>query len=110
MAIRAITNGLDHKIRNDENFHLVFNIVVIPELCKLLASTTIDDYCIFIDIQPVDDGTKVVFHDGGSTYDEKSDAMKYTYYKTMNTDIPLSLKETLYYSIDEQVICFLDER
>ena len=110
MAIRAITNGLDHKIRNDENFHLVFNIVVIPELCKLLASTTIDDYCIFIDIQPIDGETKVVFHDGGSTYDEEIDDMKYTYYKTIKIDIPLSLKETLYYSIDEQVICFLDER
>lgn len=110
MAIRAITNGLNYKIRNDENFYLVFNIVVIPELCKLLASTNIDDYCIFIDIQPVDDGTKVVFHDGGSTYDEETDDMKYTYYKTINIDIPVSLKETLYYSIDEQVICFLEER
>src|SRR5699024_7880768 len=110
MAIRAITNGLDHKIRNDENFHLVFNIVVIPELCKLLASTTIDDYCIFIDIQPVDDGTKVVFHDGGGTYDEETEDMKHTYYKTIKIDIPVSVKETLYYGIHEQVICLLDER
>lgn len=110
MAIRAVTNGLNHKIRNHEDFQRIFSYFVIPELLMLLASTDIDDYCIFIEMQPTLEGSKIIFHDGGSTYDPENDSMRYTYYKTISTEVPLSYKETLFYSIGEQIICLLEER
>ncbi len=76
----------------------------------LLSSTSIQDYAIFIYIQPSDLGTKITFHDGGASYDENTDEMVCSNYLIIDSEIKASFEETLYYSIDEQVICLLEER
>lgn len=110
MAIRVITQGLKSKLYTDPQFELIFGQLVVPKLLMLLASTSIQDYCIVIDIIPSDIGTKISFNDGGATYDEETDEMVYTYYLDIDSEIKTSFEQTLYYSIDEQIICLLEER
>lgn len=110
MAIRAITNGLHSRIEKDTNFQIIFNDVIFYELRELVSSNTITDDCIFININPTEKGSTIVFHDGGATYDQNTNDMKYTNYLEVESEISFDESEILYYSMTEKVICFLSER
>lgn len=107
MKIQAITSTLQHEMSLDINFAILFSTTLIPEISKM---NEIDDYCLFIDFIMNDNLTQILIHDGGATYDEKIHDMVQADYLSIESDLLIKNSYRLYYSIDEEIICFLNER
>lgn len=110
MVIKAITHGLHYEIANNERFHPVFSVIITQLTEFMNQQKEFEDYCIFIKVSPTDLGTEIVFHDGGAKYDEELDDLVYVTYATIKVKRPIDKEYTLYYSVDEKILCFLEER
>lgn len=107
MNVKATTATLNNKISSDSSFAYLFYHGIIAPLSQM---PKIDDYCIFIDLSITNEGTQVIFHDGGATYDSSIDDMVQTDYLSFDTNIIIDNSYKLYYSVSEEVLCFLHER
>lgn len=108
-AINAITTTIRHKVLANDEFESILCTIISPEIRKILQKS-IDDYAIFITIQPTDSGSEIIFNDGGATWDEELEDMVYTTYAEIKSNIKIDQEYELYFSIDEGILCFLSER
>lgn len=106
-TIKAITTALHNEIQRNELLQMHLNKIIISTLGRLKIE---NDYCCFIDLKRIKLGAEIIFHDGGTTYDEDLDCMTYLYYADIKSRVPIDQDYKLYFSLDEGILCFLSER
>lgn len=109
MVVKAITQTLNSEINRKESFKTLYSIIAM-ELGNVLNNKEFNDYCVFIKAFKTDSGCQIEFHDGGYKYDEIIDDLVHVVYLTLTTKLKIDQDYTFYYSVNEQVLCFLDER
>ncbi|MEN5058887.1 hypothetical protein [Sphingobacterium kitahiroshimense] len=111
MKVNAISDGLNHTLKNDIIFATILIKVIVPNLEKLCKQIPdFDDYCVFIKIEHDNKSCKIKFHDGGAKYDKDLDALVHITYGEVICFLNVKEESTLYYSVDEGILCYLDER
>jgi len=110
MTIRFVTSTVQDTILSVPTFGNVFNGIIITELLKLQPNQ-IDDYAVLISIKPDDhNGSIIVFHDGGATWDDDLDDMVQKDYIVIKTLMRVEHEYDLYFDMDDEILCFLHER
>lgn len=109
MVVKAITQTLNSEINRTESFKTLYSIIAM-ELGSVLNDKEFNDYCVFIKAFRTDLGCQIEFHDGGAKYDELIGDLVHVVYLTLRTKLKIVQDYTFYYSVNDQVLCFLDER
>lgn len=108
MDIKRMTAGLKSTLENNINLYLVY--LEIFEVIKSFDANEMDDYCLFVKLQPQGLDTKVTFHDGGRGWNEAEKKGVTTVYKSIVVNTASEKELTLYFDIEDQFLMFLDER
>lgn len=103
------TVTVQHEMLSNMTFDVNFKVLML-DLDKILKQIGKSDYCFFVDFIKTNDGTLTKVHDGGKTYVEEADDIETKIYHESTSIFQVDKDYNLYFSIDENVFCFLDER
>jgi len=104
-----VTATIQNELESRNAFYILFHSTIL-NLVDVVMRVGKSNYCLFIDFAPTQSGTHVKIHDGGATYNDEVGDMETLIYFERNSIAQASQPYKLYYSTEENILCFLNER